>query len=156
MLKQGAGAPDFELAAADESRLSLKEILASGPAVIAFFKTTCPVCQYAFPFLERLHRNAGGKLRFYAISQDPAPATGYFLSDYGISFPALLDTYDSGYAASNAYGIRSVPSVFVIEPDGTISAAMEGFEKIELEALGERIGTPAFAPDEDVPVFRPG
>jgi hypothetical protein len=31
--------------------------------VLAFFKISCPTCQYAFPFLERLHRAYGGWTR---------------------------------------------------------------------------------------------
>ena len=37
--------------------------------VLAFFKTDCPTCQFAFPFLERLHeRFAKSGLRVLGVS----------------------------------------------------------------------------------------
>ena len=41
------------------SEHSLEEILARGPALLAFYKVTCPVCQNTFPFLERIYEGAG-------------------------------------------------------------------------------------------------
>jgi len=157
MLKEKQSAPEFTLESVDGASVALSDVLAKGPAVVAFFKISCPVCQLAFPYLERLH-SAGGDagLQFCAVSQDSREATKFFIGDYGITFPTVLDTYDAGYRVSNAYGIRSVPSIFVIEPDGRVSCTMEGFEKAGLQALGERIGSPAFEPGEDVPAFRPG
>jgi peroxiredoxin len=58
-LAVGAKAPDFELKTLEGRRASLNEELARGAVVLAFFKVSCPTCQYAFPFLERLHRAYG-------------------------------------------------------------------------------------------------
>ncbi len=157
MLKPGQRAPAFALPGMDGGEYRLSEILATGPAVLAFFKISCPICQYTFPFLERLHGgSAGAGLRFLGISQDSKPATQFFLNDCGVTFPALLDTYESGYAVSNAFGIRRVPSVFVIDPDGFIDLATEGFVKADLEELGGRIGVSPFRDGENVPAYRPG
>jgi peroxiredoxin len=157
MMKEKQSAPEFTLESMDGVSVALSDILSKGPAVIAFFKISCPVCQMAFPYLERLHSAAGDAgLQFYAVSQDSREATKYFIDDYALTLPTLLDTYGGGYAVSNAYGIRTVPSVLVIEPDGQISRTMEGFEKAGLQELGDRIGSPAFDPGEDVPAFRPG
>jgi len=62
-LGTGAKAPDFELKTLDGKRGSLGEELSRGPVVLAFFKASCPTCQYAFPFLERLHRAYAGPTR---------------------------------------------------------------------------------------------
>ncbi len=155
MLASGAKAPDFALQTTGGRVVSLKEILQRGPVAITFFKSSCPVCQFTFPFLERLHREGKG-VQFYAVCQDSAPTAERFASDYGVSFPMLLDRSEEGYPASNAYGIRVVPSLFLVEPDGTVSLTMEGFEKAALEALGERVQTSPFHAGEDVPAFRPG
>jgi peroxiredoxin len=58
-LTTGAEAPEFELKTLDGKRVSLGEELSRGAVVLAFFKVSCPTCQYAFPFLERLHRAYG-------------------------------------------------------------------------------------------------
>jgi peroxiredoxin len=155
MLATGEQAPQFDLPALSGGQVSSRELVASAPVVVAFFKVSCPVCQYTFPFLERLH--SSGKVRVYGISQDDADDTREFNKRFGVTFPTLLDTADTGYRASNAFGLNYVPSVFRIEPGGRISWAMEGFNKRQLEALaGEAGAGPLFRPEERVPEMRSG
>ena len=61
-LEAGTQAPQFELPAMDGSRFSLQDALTRGPVVAAFFKISCPVCQYAFPFLERIYKAYGKEI----------------------------------------------------------------------------------------------
>jgi len=87
---------------------------AKGAVVAAFFKISCPVCQFTFPFLERLYQRYGGDdITFLGISQDDANATAGFTRQYGVTFPLALDEKANGYPASNAYGSR----VFLRFPD---------------------------------------
>jgi peroxiredoxin len=151
-LAAGAQAPDFELPELGGARRSLSEILSRGPAVVAFFKVSCPVCQYTFPFLERLRQ---GAVQIVGISQDQAAATAEFCREYGITFPTLLDD-TSSYPVSNAFAIASVPALFLIEKDGAVSMSESGFSKRFLEAAGERAGVAPFRPGESVPESRPG
>jgi len=50
MLAVGAHAPDFRMKDLNGQTQSLKDILGRGPALLAFYKVSCPVCQYTFPF----------------------------------------------------------------------------------------------------------
>lgn len=156
MLGTGEKAPEFELRDLNGQPFRLTDELARGPVLLAFFKADCPVCQFTFPFLERLHRNGSGAVRFFAVSQDGARDSEEFNRECGVSFPTLLDEGRKGYPVSNAFGISVVPSAFLIEPDGTISWVMESFRKRELEELGTRVGAAAFQPGERVPDYRPG
>lgn len=157
MLETGARAPDFRLADLGGQTRGLRDLVASGPAVLAFFKTTCPVCQLAFPFLDRIHRGQAERaISIYGVSQDDAEVTGEFNQEFGVTFPTLLDSADADYPASNAYGISHVPSVFLVEPDGTVSWTMEGFDKKALEALGAKAGVQTFTDRDRVPNFKPG
>ena len=157
MLETGARAPDFELADMHGERRGLRGLIAAGPTLLAFFKTTCPVCQLAFPFLERIYRGQPEHaVSIYGISQDDAETTAEFNQEFGVTFPMLLDTAGSRYPASNAYGISHVPSAFLVEPDGTISWTMEGFDKKALEALGAKAGVQTFTAGDRVPDFKPG
>ena len=106
------------------------------------------------PFLERLTGQSA--LQIVGISQDDRSATQKFNDRFGITFPTLLDEAKSGYPVSNAFGITSVPSVFVVEPDGSISTTFTGFSKRALQALSDRIGRKLFELDEKVPEFRAG
>ena len=154
MLEAGQRAPEFTLPALGGGTLGLHELVENGPAVLAFFNVSCPVCQLEFPFLDRLSRSGG--MRFVAVSQDDAGATQAFLEEFGVTFPALMDEAPAGYPASNAFGITHVPSVFVVEQDGMISHAWSGFSKADLEQLGRRLSTEPFRPEENVPAFKPG
>ena len=58
-LKAGTSAPDFTLPTIDGKKFSLRDALARGPVLAAFFKVSCPTCQYAFPFLERIYKANG-------------------------------------------------------------------------------------------------
>ncbi len=156
-LTAGDRAPDFRLTdLADGREKTLPELLEAGPILLAFFKVSCPTCQYTFPFLERIHRGAEGSTRLFAVSQDDAGATRDFHQEFGITMPTLLDSARFGYPASNAYGLSHVPSKFLIERDGTISWSQVGFNRKELEALGEKLGVQPFKPGERVPEMKSG
>ena len=155
-------APAFELKDIHGKIVSLAERLKKGPVVAAFFKVNCPVCQFGFPFLERIYRAyEREKVTFLGISQNDKEETLEFIKEYGITFPMLIE--DADYAASNAYGLTNVPSVFLIGEDGKVLVSSTGFDKKSLEAiskeLGRRAGKPAaevFLPGEIIPDYKPG
>jgi len=154
MLEAGVRAPAFELKTLDGEKRSLENILGRGPALLAFYKASCPVCQLTFPYLERLA--AGSSLQLVAISQDDAASTQGFNQRFGVTFPTLLDQSKENYPASNAFGITSVPSMFLVEKDGAIAQAFSGFSKRDLEAVGERAGVKPFRPEDNVPEWKAG
>ena len=154
MLEAGTPAPAFQLKSLNGEKKSLTDVLESGPALLAFYKVSCPVCQLAFPYLERL--SGGPAIRIIGISQDDDRATQDFNQRFGVTFPTLLDQSKEEYPASNAYGISSVPSLFLVEKDGRISKSFSGFSKRDLEAIGERAGIQPFRPEENVPEWKAG
>ena len=156
MLQPGDSAPDINLSDLDGTAWKLHEALQHGPVVLAFFKISCPTCQMTFPFLQRIADSAsGGPKNIVAISQDDAPDSREFQQRFGLSMPTLIDV-PPGYSASNAYGIFSVPSIFVVETDGRIASAVEGFNKAALEDLGRRFSVALFRESDRVPALRPG
>ena len=106
----GNKAPEFSLKALDKREYSLGKLMERGPVVAAFFKISCPVCQFTFPFLERLHERYGDGAAILGISQDDARSTKEFAREYGLTFPMLID--EQGYPVSNVYGLTNVPTVF--------------------------------------------
>jgi peroxiredoxin len=152
----GARAPDFRLASLAGSTQSLADILAGGPALLAFYKISCPVCQLTAPFLERLAANPERRLQVIGISQDNASATRGFANRFGLTFHTLLDSSEDNYPASNAYGIISVPTMFLVEPDGVIGRSFAGFSKRDFEEVGARAGVLPFGPEDHVPEWKAG
>jgi len=162
-LTAGTKAPEISLPALDGSKFSLQDALNQGPVLAAFFKVSCPICQYAFPYLERLHKAYGNqKITMVGISQNDRRDTAAFLKEYGVTFPTLLDD-PKGYAVSNAYGLTNVPTWFLIGQDGQIEISSVGWVKAEIEALNRKLAEaqetalrPIFQPGEDVSDFRAG
>ncbi len=160
----GNMAPGFSLKALDGKEYSLQTLQQQGSVVAAFFKVSCPVCQFTFPFLERLYKRYGGEgVTFLGISQDDARATKDFAKEFGVTLPMLLDEKEKGYAASNAYGLTSVPTIFLIETDGTVKISCMGFDKKDLESIAAALAerkkitvSALFRPGESVPAHKPG
>ena len=162
-LAKGSKSPEFELKTLDGKPFSLSAELAHGPVVLVFFKVSCPTCQYALPFYERLYKAYGHNgVTLVGISQNGAKDTAAFNKEFGVTFPVLLDDTDS-YPVSNAYGLTNVPTVFWIEQDGEIEVSSVGWVKADFEEINRRMAeagkiTPAtvFKPGEDVRDFRAG
>lgn len=162
-LTAGTKAPGFELKAMDGKSFVLRDELASGPLVLAFFKVSCPTCQYAFPFLERLERAYGHKgVRIIGVSQNDPRETANFNKEFGVTFPVLLDDTHK-YPVSNAYGLTNVPTIFWIAQDGEIELSSVGWVKADFTEINRKMAeagniTPAevFKPGEDVRDFRAG
>jgi peroxiredoxin len=162
-LTAGRTAPDFTLKTQDGKRFSLRDELARGPVVLAFFKVSCPTCQYAFPFLERLYKAYGQNgVTLVGVSQNDATETAAFGKDFGVTFPILLDDTRK-YPVSNAYGLTNVPTLFWIAQDGEIEISSVGWIKADFEQINRKMAeagkiAPAgmFKPGEDVRDFRAG
>jgi peroxiredoxin len=156
LLQRGSRAPEFRLPLLGGGETTLAEILARGPVLLAFFKTSCPVCQLTFPFLDRVHAAATlpGTLQIYGVSQNDPEDTREFNQEFGVTFPTLLDTEESGFPASNNYGISSVPTLFLVERDRTVSQVIEGWQRKHIEGLHG--GAALFRPGEYVPEWKAG
>jgi len=159
----GKRAPSFSLPLMLGGQFSLAETLGRGPVVLAFFKISCPVCQFAFPYLERVNQAVKGKnITIIGVSQNSKEDTAAFAREYGITFPIALDD-PRKYPASNAYGITNVPSVFYVAKDGGIEISSVGWSRSDLEQIARRVGEEAKAGKievirvgEDVPAFKAG
>jgi peroxiredoxin len=162
-LTSGTKAPDFTLPTIDGGKFSLREELARRPVVLAFFKVSCPVCQYAFPFLQRIFKAYRSKnVTIVGVSQNGRRDTAAFLQKFGVTFPVLLDDTNK-YPVSNAYGLTNVPTIFWVGQDGEIEISSVGWMKKEIEetngkaaAASNETSKPVFQPSEQVPEFRAG
>ncbi len=134
----------------------------SGPALYGFFKTTCPTCELAWPYFERVSNLAnGGRLSALSVSQDDPATTARFYEGLGISLPTLYDP--DPWEASARLGLESVPSFLLVGENGVLEDFTVGFQRHKMEeyaGLAARLaGRPApalFLPGEDVPSWKPG
>src|SRR5262249_572820 len=100
LLAAGSRAPDFRLPRLEGGESGLSDLIATGPAVLTFYKVSCPVCQFTLPVLDRIH--SPSRLPIYAISQDDAEDSAEFNHQYSVALPTLMDDEDGGFPVSNA------------------------------------------------------
>ncbi len=158
----GKTAPTFELANTEGKPYTLTRALAKGPVLAAFFKVGCPTCQFTFPFVERLYQLFRDKgVQVWGISQDNASDSQRFAKQFGVTFPILID--GDHYATSLAYGFKTVPTLFLIAPDGHVEKTSDGFCKADLleiqKLLAKHLSAASgelFKPTEKIPEFKPG
>jgi peroxiredoxin len=124
--QQGFLAPDFELPTTASETIRLSDL--RGQAVLVnLWATWCPPCRAEMPAIEKVYNEYSGQgLVVLAINmtyQDDPSAVMPFVQEYGLTFPILLDeTGDTG----RAYQLRSLPSSFFINRDGTINEVVIG------------------------------
>ncbi len=126
-------APDFKLDLLDGGTKTLKDY--RGKVVLLdFWSIGCPPCRRAIPHLVSLYEKYKSK-GFVAlgISFDRRELDQLkgFVEKYSVTYPILLGTMD----VAKAYGVRSIPSIFVLDKEGHIRLHMIGFN----EQIGQEI-----------------
>jgi peroxiredoxin len=154
---ESAAAPKTRFLTPEGASLSTADAVARGrglPVLLAFFKTSCPICQLTWPYLQRLHAAYGGKtLHVAGVSQNDAGSSRTYYREFGgATFDLLLDP-EPAFTASNAFGVEAVPHVVLLSPAGAVLDVFSGWSKKSMEALGARFA----AKDVPlVPVIPPG
>jgi thiol-disulfide isomerase/thioredoxin len=93
--------------------------------LINFWATWCPPCREEMPALERLyrqHKEQGLELVAISIDSDPAVVSPYVKASK-LTFPIALDPKAE---VANKYGVRALPSSFVVDRQGTMTALALG------------------------------
>jgi peroxiredoxin len=113
----------------------------------------------AAPKLEGFEEAYAG--RVLGIGQDPASDLETFSREYGMSFPSLPDL--EPFDVSNAYGIEHVPTVVVVDAEGTVADVVEAWDRAGLNrasaSMARLVGVapaPISDPSDGLPAFRPG
>ena len=131
----GQKAEDFTLAdlAGKKHQLSA---LRGKVVMLDFWATWCGPCRIQMPNVEKLQKEFKDKgLVVYAINQrESADAASRYLKKYAYTTLTLLD---SDGAVGEKYQVNGIPSLFVIDRQGTISSHFVGVrdEKTLREAL---------------------
>jgi peroxiredoxin len=156
-------APDFSLPLLQGGKFSLQQALKQGPVLLAFFKSSCPVCQFALPYVERLFQAYGNRnASVVAVSQDDVATTKAFAKEFRLTLPIALDD-TARYPVSNAYGLTNVPTLFLVRPSGEIEISCVGWSRQDVEQMGRELAqagqstpVPIIHKGEAVPDFKAG
>jgi peroxiredoxin len=125
--EEGMVAPDFTLKNLDGEEVSLSQFRGKY-VLVNFWATWCGPCKIEMPSLEALYQRYKNKnFALLAISNDMFGATIVkpFVKANHLNFIILLD---QRLKASNAFGVTSLPSTFMINPKGEIIGSLFGAE----------------------------
>jgi len=147
------------IAVGDAAPLVPGGVVHEGPVALVFYKVTCPVCQMAAPKIDTMARSYPG--RVVGVGQDPPDELERFGREFRMDIAAVADL--PPYDVSNAYGIETVPTLFVIDgarvvADAVVSWDRAGYNRASTR-LAELLGVePATVSDssDGLPPFRPG
>ena len=135
----------------------------NGETLYAVFKTTCPTCELAWPYLERIRRigDGGGPPSSWPSRRMIRRNPGAFAERLGTRLETAYDP--SPWNASDALGVTNVPTIFRVGADGVIAETVVGFDRERFRALARRAAalagkppTELFLPSDDAPPIKPG
>jgi len=135
----GSPAPAFELPvfAQKDKRMTLAE--QRGKVVLLdFWASWCGPCRQSFPLYEKLRSEMpAADFTLVAIDLDEmtdGPAA--FLYEHPVHYVSLADPEGD---VAKAYGLRGMPSSFVIDRDGIVRAKHMGFKPQDIDELRKEI-----------------
>jgi peroxiredoxin len=118
------GAEDFTLPALGGGTFRLAE--QRGKIVLVnFWATWCPPCLEEMPAMERLwrkHKDTGFVLVAVSVDTDPQKVVP-FVTEHKLTFPIAFDTR---MAVADKYGVRALPSSFILGREGDLAALALG------------------------------
>ncbi len=130
----GRTAPNIEAETLDGARFSLEDHRGE-VVVLSFWASWCGPCRLELPELNALQgRRSDVTVVAVNVDRDRAAAER-FLAGLDLSLPVVLDSQS---LALGQYGVMSMPTMFLVDPNGTIKFSKTGFSRekglAELEA----------------------
>jgi cytochrome c biogenesis protein CcmG, thiol:disulfide interchange protein DsbE len=99
------------------------------PAAINFWASWCAPCKKEAPDLERVAGLLRGRARLVGVNwEDGTSAARSYVDQYHLTFPNLIDPDG---VAGGAYGLRGLPTTFILDSQGRITDVLQGPQSAE-------------------------
>lgn len=135
---KGAQAPDFTLTTLDgKQEITLSEL--QGKVVyIDFWASWCGPCRKALPEVQALwHEFRDEDFLMLGVNLDRKLEAGLkYVEAKGVDFPSV---FDEGGKVATSFGVRSIPSMLIIGPDGKVAYSEVGFNHRALPEIKSTI-----------------
>ena len=131
---EGDVAPDFLLpVVGSESSISLSD--SHGKVrYVDFWASWCAPCRVSIPQIASLHEELGGE-RFEVIGINVDERSDDAI-DFLDRFPVSYDNLgDPNGVTAEAYGLRTMPTSYVIDAEGRVTLVHEGFRRGDMDAI---------------------
>lgn len=139
LLEVGKVAPDFTLPLVNGGDITLGNVLPFQKAVIVtFFSVEPERGGEAMPKLQKLHSDLEGKgLATIAINPvEPKDEIQDFVKDEKLTLQVAIDGKETNRAVTGVYKARTLPTLYVLDPKGTVLYRSIGLKEAPLrEAL---------------------
>lgn len=133
--------PDFSVLNKDGNTVKLSDFHGK-PILLNFWAIWCPPCKAEMPDLQEAYEAYGDEVCFVMVnltdgSRDTVDVVKTFVADNGYTFPVYFDTQS---AAAIAYGVRSIPTTYLISAEGEIVSSKVGMMTAgEIDAAMEQL-----------------
>ena len=116
-------APDFELKTLEGDRLKLSD-LRGKPVLLNFWASWCGPCRRELPGILNIHRTLMSKgLVVLGVNDEGRREARKFAAEANLPFDTVDD---SAKKVHKLYRVRAIPTVFLIDNDGTIVRFFRG------------------------------
>ena len=123
IVKAGTVAPDFKMKTPEGKTIQLKKFAKGKTVVLDFWASWCPDCRKDAPEVVRMYEKYKQYgIEFIGISMDTdAEAWKEAIQKYGIRYPQVSELKKFRETdIAKAYGVKWIPSMVVIGPDGQV------------------------------------